>query len=380
MTGGFERAKDFLKKVYGTDAIDEAYERFLDTKTEEEREELPDKIEDPVPIRWCFKAFEDWCFVDMDYATAEVFSIAYLSNDKNLIARLTEPDPQFVIVADPETGKESEVRVGYVEGVTPYAKSEWDPELVTPIEEIEDVIVRNDDGSPKRPKRDVHWEMCEHELFMNKPREKMSKAKERAAGKVGNFQIPYQSSPGLLNMLIEIATGEKPAKETGQNLIDVYSQSNPEAWDFLTRVMDDVVEQGCYISPTGAKRHFHVHRGSEVSSWRKKSILSGLKRQASNFPMQSLVADYLAKAVVMLVDEFRQRGMRATVVAPLYDALYIHAPIEERDEAKRLMEECLRERNYVDLPGGRLKFNLDCSITKRWSVSPNDEEKEKLGI
>lgn len=379
VTGGFERAKEFLKKVYGTDEVDEAYARYLETKTEEERAGLPDKLEDPVPVRWCFKAPKDWCFIDMDYATAEVFSIAYLANDKNLIARLTEPDPQFVMIKDPETGEESSVRVGYVEGVTPYAKSEWDPELVTPMEEIEDRIVRNEDGSPKRPKRDVHWEMCEHELFMNKPREKMQKSKERAAGKVGNFQIPYQSSAGLLNMLIEIATGEAPPKETGENLINVYKESNPEAWDFLERVMNDVVEKGCYVSPTGAKRHFHVHRGGEVSRWRKKSILSGLRRQASNYPMQSLVADYLAKAVVMLVEEFRKRGMKSTVVTPLYDALYIHAPITERKEAERLMVECLKERNFVDLPGGRLKFNLDCSITKRWSIEPTDDELKELG-
>lgn len=376
---GFKRAIALLQDRYGFDNIKEAYQAYLEDQSEELLAELPTEWKAPVPLRWCFKAPEDWCYVAADYATAEVWSIAYLSGDKNLVARLTTPDPQFVMVQGPDDTEPRAVRVAYVKGVTQFTEDQWDPELVTPLEQLEHVL-RDEQGEPVRPKRDVHWEMAEHELFMNRPRERMSKKRERAAGKVGVFQIPYQSSPGLLNRLIELATGEKPEEDTGENLIQAYQESNPEVWEFLETNMDRVQTHGYYQCPSGAKRHFKTLEGTQVSRYSKGAVLGAQRRQASNYPMQGLVAQTLARSIVMLVDEFRQRGMQAQVCCGLYDAVYCVAPIAERATVQELMQKCMSDNNTWDLPGGQLKFGLDFEVTKRWSVSPNDEEKQVLGL
>jgi len=375
---GMKRSQAFLCEVFATDDVNEAYAQYLKTLKGDERVDMPDNFEDLVPVRWCFKAPKDWCFVDADYATAEVWSLAYLAADKHLIKRLTSHDPQFVVTRDAQ-GNEGLQRIAYVEGVTPFDEEQWDMSLVKTLEELGDTVVRDKDGNPIHPKRDIHWEMAEHRLFMNMPREKMSKSRERAAGKVGNFQIPYQASPGLLDRLIEVNTGVKPEAGTGERIIEAYKESNPQCWEFLEETMNKVGDAGFYQSPFGCKRHFKTHQGNEgVSRWKKDSVLSGLRRQASNYPMQSLVACYLARAIVELIDAYRREGLKAGVCTPLYDAIYTACPTNERVRVKELMQKYMADANFKDLKGGRLSFSLDFAITKRWSVEPTEEESKEL--
>jgi uracil-DNA glycosylase family 4 len=375
LESGFKRATKLLQDRYGEDDIQKAYRDYLEELSEQEPElaqEMPTTFAKPVPLRWCFRAPPGWCYVDADYATAEVFSIAYLSGDMGLVDRLTSDDPQFV-----KTEK-GPVRVAYIEGVSNYEYSEWDESLVTPIDKVEGLIL-DASGQPAHPKRDVHWEMAEHPFFMNRPREKMVKSKERAAGKIGNFQIPYQSSAGLLNRLVELATGVKPPEDTGENLIEAYKSSNPVAWEFLERVMEKVSNPGYYVCPSGARRHFKTLTGiSGVSEWKQNSSRNAQRRQASNYPMQGLVAQTLARAVIGLMDAFRERNLKARIVCPLYDALYCVCPVAEVEEVRRLMTIHMSENNTWNLPGGNLKFNLDFDVTKRWSIAPTEEEQKEL--
>lgn len=139
----------------------------------------------PAPLRWCFKAPEGYCFVDADYATAEVWSIAYLANDKKLIATLNDPDPQFAFKKMPD-GSEKQVRIAYCDDIVEFTEDAKDPTLL--VDPNDPDLVRNNDGSLKHPKQDVHWVAVENKFMLNTPREKLNKKKTRdAAGKVANF-------------------------------------------------------------------------------------------------------------------------------------------------------------------------------------------------
>lgn len=139
----------------------------------------------PAPLRWCFKAPEGYCFVDADYATAEVWSIAYLANDKKLIATLNDPDPQFAFKKMPD-GSEKQVRIAYCDDIVEFTEDAKDPALL--VDPNDPDLVRNNDGSLKHPKQDVHWVAVENKFMLNTPREKLNKKKTRdAAGKVANF-------------------------------------------------------------------------------------------------------------------------------------------------------------------------------------------------
>lgn len=694
---GFKRALSMLCKTYNTDDPDEAYRCFLEEQNDEERAELPDKLADPVPLRWCFKAPPGWCFIDADYATAEVFALAYLSGDEELIAALTQPDLQFVLVQPPDAKEPTPVRVAFVEGVTQFAKEEWDEALLHNLDDLEHVLY-NEDGTPQRPLRDVHWEMAENVQALNKPREKLRKALHRnGLGKVGNFCIaenqkvlthkgpvniqeitldhlvwdgiefvqhegltyngykktishyglrgtsnhnvydetgtckrfgeiaaqqdklfrakrpgfktlirafrntpgnsasarskiiaicrsymqilwfdlterfkksrerllfkvpmpvgatkvqkprnckpfrkalrrndptllqkftrvfsqllrtwdrstiqvkkrfyrlgdvflakrnlcrkrfrsyrqrrtlrnqqltscrayrkltkhtlngrchkyrtrarfskststrylhrahsswkatiwdvlgriispsrqqpasnrptqekvydiinagphhrytvngylvsnstPYGASPPLLERMVEVNTGEKPEPGTGERIIEAYRSTKPQAWEYLEWLRSLPETTGFYQAPCGAKRHFHIHSKEDVGNWKYKSILAGISREAANCAFQGLVAHTLARAIIWLIARFKEEGLKAGVCIPLYDALYICCPIEERERVIQLMKECMSEKNTWLLNGRELKFNLDFAVTKRWSCPPTSEELKEL--
>jgi hypothetical protein len=464
--------------------------------------------------------------VDADYATAEVFALAYLSGDEDLIAALTHPDPQFVLVKREGDEEPRPVRVTYVEGVTQFSKDQWDPELVTPLSSLEGVLL-DENGDPQRPLRDVHWEMAENEQLLNLPREKLRKAIHRnGLGKVGNFCIaedelvwthtgpraiqsittedlvwdgdafvqhkgvvcngvqevhfhsglwatdnhevwvqedgaeskydlrkcsfgearqagkplacartpsrkevyyevsyhynptfpqydrghqygdhektkcvpvydilnagpnhrytvngrlvsnstPYGASPPLLERMVEVNTSEKPEEGTGAKIIEAYRSTKPRAWEYLEWLRSLPENPGYYQAPSGAKRHFHIHARSDVGDWKYKSVLAGLSREAANCAFQGLVAHTLARAIVMLLARFRAEGLHAGISIPLYDALYVCCPVEERERVAELMRECMSEKNTWTLNGRELKFNLDFDVTKRWSCKPTKVE------
>lgn len=379
---GVERARKFLCERYATDNVQEGYKAYLDEYDAEERAEMPEQFEELVPVRWCFKAPPGRCFVDADYATAEVKALAALSFDKDLIAVLTEPDPQFVLVKDSEEDDPYPLRVAYVEGITQFTEDEWDPELVHTLEELGDRVVRDEHEQPVHPKRDVHWELAEHEKLNNKPREKLTKKLHRdGMGKVGNFSVAYSASPGLLARMVEVNTGTKLTVEEGQQIIDAYAATKPRAWEYLHELQELPGTTGFYQCVSGSKRHFKTLQGMDgVSKWKKDSVLKGQMREAANIAFQGIVGVTLARAVVWLIDAFREEGLDASVVIPLYDALYIVSRVEDVPRVKELMQRYMSDENTWETPGGTLKFDLDFAVTKRWSVPPTEEEKKELKL
>lgn len=188
----------------------------------------------PAPLRWCFKAPEGYCFVDADYATAEVWSIAYLANDKKLISTLNDPDPQFAFKKMPD-GSEKQVRIAYCDDIVEFTEDAKDPALL--VDPNDPDLVRNNDGSLKHPKQDVHWVAVENKFMLNTPREKLNKKKTRdAAGKVANF------CSGEENYIYSISKGGYVKANTIQ--VGDYLKSPFDA----TRVLNVVrlKDQECY--------------------------------------------------------------------------------------------------------------------------------------
>ena len=191
--------------------------------------------------------------------------------------------------------------------------------------------------------------------------------------------IPYGASPSLLERSIEIASGEKPEKGTGEKLIEAYMKTKPQVAEFLEWCKTLPDGQGYYLSPSGFKRHFKVPPEDLMMSDRQREgIISKLRREACNIGLQSLVADSLARAVPPLNNFFRKMNMKSRVVIPLYDAIYILAPFNEVDTAARMLKFFMSENNKWNLKGGTLQYGIDVEITKRWGTKPSKEEKEEL--
>jgi len=179
--------------------------------------------------------------------------------------------------------------------------------------------------------------------------------------------------------MVEIDTGEKPPEGTGEKIIEAYSKTKPTCWEFLDECRGLPASKGYYQSPTGYKRHFHVHTNTDgIPQWLVKKINSPQEREACNIPMQSIVAYFLAKACIGMLEEIREKDLPFQIVCPLYDALYVKSPIDRIDECKALMIKWLHEKTFVELPGGILRFNLDEETTIRWATKPDYKEKELL--
>lgn len=328
-----------------------------------------------VSLRANIQAPEGWCIIDMDLKTAEVVALAYQSADENMIKVLTEPDTQFARI-DKENPKKV-VRIAYNsnEGIP---EEEWDTALLTRPDDPR--ILRDEQGNILHPKRDLHWEMGT--AVMRLPREKCDERMVRdGCGKVGNFSIPYGATPTLLERMIESNTGIKPDDRTGIKMINAWRQRYPKAHEFQLAMEAIVSDPGQWRSLSGRVRHFvyaDLADLEDYTSRTKKGILSGLSRQARNFPCQELVAATTAKALLMFIEERKRMAMRSRIGILLYDAMTAFAPLEEWRRSAQLLRECLTTRNRWNTAGGTFNFEVDATVGFRWGVKASSEEKKLI--
>ena len=191
--------------------------------------------------------------------------------------------------------------------------------------------------------------------------------------------IPYGASPSLLERSIEIQTKEKPEEGTGDKLIKAYMTTKPDVAKFLQERENEVIEKGYYLSPTGFKRHYKLpDEHSDLPAFIKKKLVGGLQRQNKNIPLQSLVADTLAIAVVKLNEEFLKRNMKARVAVPLYDAMYVVAPWYEVLWVHKLIKKCFSLDIGWNLKGGVLNFQTDHETGEAWGSHLGKKEHAEL--
>jgi hypothetical protein len=347
-----------------------------------------------------------------------VVALAHIAGDAKMISSAIDPDPQFALTKDdkkvrllyspdcdiPEVNRDTRFLLAKVKtrGWKEFGKTEAQAReeirrlcIENPKTMIEsfdglveltpcyfDDLVTKPDGSFVHPRHDLHWEMAE--AINGKPRELLSKDLHRdGLGKVANFQIPYGSSDSGLERQVEAVTGKRPEPGTGASMKKAYASRNPVASEFLSQLEQTVTLTGHYRAVSGRIRHFKTYSDSHsgyVGTRAKEAVENPQKREARNFPMQNNVADTMALAAVLLLKEFRARGMKARTVAVLYDAMLTLCPIEEKDEVARLHHECIHERVAWNVPGGRrLRYTTDTNFCRRWSTTPTKEEKAKLG-
>jgi uracil-DNA glycosylase family 4 len=330
------------------------------------------------PLRWNFKApivdGEQYCYVESDYKTAEVYGVGYQADDEELIKVLTEPDEQFALLKS--NGKPVRVKFNSNTDLSDPTKF---AHLLKPMT-LEEFIL-NEDGSLKHPRRDVHWELTECRHFTDTPRELLNADSDRGAGKVGIFSAAYDASAGALERKIEVAIGRKPNQGTGERVINAYMSKFSKVKEYMDRQRRVPIDPGYIISISGAKRHFRTHRYSEaeeygLTPYEMNSLMDPLTRQAINWPIQSLIADSLAKAVVAANLKFKQLGMKARVCVPQYDSLVTLCPVREAEAVKRIHQEAMVDINHWTFPSGKtLVLELDTQITFRWSCKMDDAEK-----
>jgi DNA polymerase I-like protein with 3'-5' exonuclease and polymerase domains len=200
-------------------------------------------------------------------------------------------------------------------------------------------------------------------------------------GKVGNFSIPYQASDTLLERMIEANTGIKPPEGTGQKMIEAHARRYPEATAFLKRMMATIEDPGYYRAISGRVRHFFYTNLGDldgVSDYTREGILSPLKRQACNFPMQNLVADTAVRAMIRFIKERNDRHLNSRMMMSLYDAMTVIAPFDQVKETVEILRNSMTIWCPWTVHGRTFNFDVDTSVGFRWGVKATKEEKELL--
>jgi hypothetical protein len=165
---------DLFGKLKARNELPSEFEKFVTLNAEGEYEvEVPS-------VRSCVKAPDGWCFVESDYQTAEIRGLAFISGDRNLIDIVCNPDLNFAVTKE---GKK--VRLSFPPDVFPATAQETYKHLLFDINDP--ILAKNEDGSLKHPKQDLHWSLAE--MVHIKPREVLDEKKDRGAAKVGNFCI-----------------------------------------------------------------------------------------------------------------------------------------------------------------------------------------------
>lgn len=158
------------------------------TAEDARRQVMKNIVKKRVPtVRSVVCAEPGWCFVESDYATAEIRALAFIFGDRTLIKFMTEPDPSWAFTKD---GKKVRLYYDDASGIPAEAQNpEWIMKVVSEGKVVamvsEDDLARDDAGAVVHPPYDLHWSLAE--LVYRKPREELKEKTDRGAAKVANF-------------------------------------------------------------------------------------------------------------------------------------------------------------------------------------------------
>jgi DNA polymerase-1 len=271
----------------------------------------------------CMIAADGYVLVEADFKTAELFVWAYCSGD-----------PVLKAVLDNGRDLHSETA----------AKSFQLPELA----ELLDILNEIKDGKVNQRYKD--W----NDNFKKK------QEALRTAAKSVVFGVMYGRGANALAREIS-KTGVPTTKEQCEQVIDGIAKAYPVAWQWIKDNQDSAVENAYVENPFGRKRYFS---GIQLMS---DSDKAAARREASNSPIQSAVADLLAAAGYNLYKFKRSKfGNRIDfkILLPIHDAFLFEVKKEDLDNFKKVLELCMSTKNFI--PGTQNYLKVDIEVMSRW--------------
>jgi DNA polymerase I-like protein with 3'-5' exonuclease and polymerase domains/uracil-DNA glycosylase len=267
------------------------------------------------PLRSIIRAAEGGVFIEADKQSAELFTLAYIANDKAFKEALAARDAAGNPISF------------HTAAMVKFFKLEMSPAEATAI---------MDAGGPEA---------------------KRLKAL-RTGAKAVNFGIPY--GRGANSICEEVRReGVDCTPGEAQDWIDGYRDGFPDAWAYLQDCRNRVDEPGWLANPYGRIRHF-VRSSDE-------SVMAGQRREATNFPIQSTVADALSLDLIRIQRERDRREMRTRIVLSIHDAVMLWAPHDEIGRAGELLRWAMVDAFGAEVPGIGLRYGVDIEYSERWN-------------
>lgn len=193
---------------------------------------------------------------------------------------------------------------------------------------------------------DIHT-ICASQVF-KVPVEEVSK-QLRSKAKAVNFGIVYGISEFGLAEQIDIKRNE--AKEYIEQYLETYHGIK----EYMNNIVEEAKKNG-YVSTLFGRRRYIPELTSKNYMIRKFG-----DRAAMNTPIQGTAADIMKIAMIKVYNELKKRNLKSKLVLQIHDELLIETFLEEKEEVKQLLKECMEESAKLSVP-----LTVDVEEGKSW--------------
>ena len=182
---------------------------------------------------------------------------------------------------------------------------------------------------------DIHRQAASK--VFNTPIDEVTK-EQRSNAKAVNFGIVYGISDFGLGEQLHIS--RKKAKQYIEQYLEQYSG--------IKQFMDDVVENAKekgYVETQFKRRRYIPELKSSNYMVRQFG-----QRAAMNTPIQGTAADIMKIAMINVLKELKSRNMKSKIVLQVHDEMMIEAELDEVDEVKDLIKQCMENACKLNVP------------------------------
>ena len=161
-----------------------------------------------------------------------------------------------------------------------------------------------------------------------------------------NFGVLYGMSAFGLSQRLRIS--RKDASE----IIDHYWASFPSIKAYMDRTVEQARERGYVETLLGRRRYL-----PDIQS-ANGTIRAMAERNAINSPVQGSAADMIKAAMVLVWKTFCKKSLASRLV---HDELIFDAKVDEVDEIKPMIRECMVQALPLDVP-----VEVDIGVGSHW--------------
>ena len=182
---------------------------------------------------------------------------------------------------------------------------------------------------------DIHRQAASK--VFNTPIDEVTK-EQRSNAKAVNFGIVYGISDFGLGEQLHIS--RKKAKQYIEQYLEQYSG--------IKQFMDDVVENAKekgYVETQFKRRRYIPELKSSNYMVRQFG-----QRAAMNTPIQGTAADIMKIAMINVLKELKSKNMKSKIVLQVHDEMMIEAELDEVDEVKDLIKQCMENACKLNVP------------------------------
>ena len=169
------------------------------------------------------------------------------------------------------------------------------------------------------------------------PVEEVTK-EQRSSAKAVNFGIVYGISEFGLGGQLGISRNK--AKEYIEQYLTEYSGVRI----FMQECIKKAKETGYSMTMFGRRREI-----AELKS-NNYMVRQFGERAAMNTPVQGTAADIMKIAMIKVFKELQKRKLKSKIVLQVHDEMMLEAPIKEKEEVKKLLQECMESAATLKVP------------------------------